>query len=194
MATAIIRPNEDTVPNDWTTSGFGNIDDDVTNPATDWDANVVVALQADAGEYEYWGFGDVPSDVITITSITVYAAGVRGLTGGGGTMSWTVDEPGGYSSTKALSAGFPNAPSPSAWGTPQTWSSLSLTQAEGNVLQLRCVYGGVSKGSYQLVIEVLYILITYTPAVTGWAHKWNGMTPDKFLGMDMLNSKILGIG
>lgn len=182
MATATIRPNGDNSPNAWTIeSGSCPLHHDCVDEVTP-DGNILYEIETGHADTEEFDMDNVPGDVSEITGIQVY---VYGKFVGGGTVGiWYYDGTWIGSLTPALTTAY-------SWKS-VSWTGLTLTKAQGDALTIRMFANTIAKGSI-IYVNTLYVIITYTlPAVTGWPHKWNGMTPDKFNGMTP--NKILGMG
>lgn len=164
MATATIRPNGDNGPNAWMIdSGSCALHHDCVDEVTP-DGNILFEGQSGFLDLESFDMDNVPSDVGTITGIKVWYYGKQVSAGSASIFYYDGAWQGPLGLTVLVTY---------SWSSVE-WTGLTLTKAQGDALAIRMRAETLSKGQV-IYCNTLYAVITYSLAVSGWGHKFNGV-------------------
>ena len=165
MATAILRPTS-TDANAWSIGNHADIDNEVTQPATnadDWIA--ALSASADDNDVIVLGFGTIGS-IDEVTNITVWSLGVYI----GSTPEVDVNM-GGWQGYQEVALGPP--PAPGIWASDSFDGSWSQSDLNGLQVRYRADVP-IKDGSNTIYIS--YVVVTYTTGPpAGWSHKIQGI-------------------
>ena len=170
MVTGDIVPNGDATPNDWfgepdDADHYKNIDEDKGAP----NAERINALTGLGDDNELENFDFTTLDDIQDNSITQVVVWTYGIITGTNSPEVAISWDGGANWSAYVSTGIRVV----AWYS-NTFAGLSYSKADLDQFQIS-YRANVPDKLNTHNIYTCYVVVTYTEAVSGWAHKFNGV-------------------